>query len=251
MNNIRFLYNTTIEKFLKSDINSIIGIMANNFHGNLMTTTRESWESEISIMKSTLDSVNFNKGQILFEYDIPRLGKRIDIVLLINGIIFCLEFKVGETVIHEEDIDQVLDYALDLRNFHKLSQDKIIAPILIPTNYKLKTQDIKVSAYDDRIINPMMCGENNLIEIINSILAKYPYEKEIDDNWGISPYSPTPTIIEAARTLYNNHSVDNITRHEADKVTTDKTINYILDVIRYSKENNKKSICFHTYAFLG
>ncbi len=217
-----------------------------NTHGNLMTTTRESWESEISIMKSTLESLRIYDGQIVFEYDIPRLGKRIDVVLLINGIIFCLEFKVGESKIHEEDIDQVLDYALDLRNFHKLSQDRIIVPLLVPTNYNSKTTDIRISAYDDKIVNPLICGEKDISYLINSVLIKYPNEVEIDQNWINSPYSPTPTIIEAARALYNNHSVENITRHEADKVSTDNTINYILKVIKYSKENKKKSICFVT-----
>ena len=246
MNNMRFLYNDNIKVFLNKDVDSIIGSMVNNSHGNLMTTTRESWESEITIMKNTLNLVNNYDGQIVFEYDIPRLGKRIDVVLLIKGIVFCLEFKVGENSVLEENVDQVLDYALDLRNFHKFSQEKIIVPILVPTNYKSKTTDIRISAYDDRIINPIICGENSLSEIINSVLIKYPNECEIDDNWVNSPYAPTPTIIEAARALYNNHSVENITRHEADKVSTDKTISYILDVIKYSKENKKKSICFVT-----
>lgn len=246
MNNMRFLYNDCIKEFLNKDVDSIMGSMVNNSHGNLMTTTRESWESEITIMKNTLNSIDSYGGQIVFEYDIPRLGKRIDVVLLIKGIVFCLEFKVGENIVLEENVDQVLDYALDLRNFHKFSQEKIIVPILIPTNYKSKTTDIRISAYDDRIINPIICGENSLSEIINSILVKYPNEIEIDDNWVNSPYAPTPTIIEAARALYNNHSVENITRHEADKVSTDKTISYILDVIKYSKENKKKSICFVT-----
>ena len=246
MNNMRFLYNDSIKKFLDKDMNSILGLMVNNSHGNLMTTTRESWESELSIMRKSLELINIDDGQIIFEYDIPRLGKRIDVVLLIKGIIFCLEFKVGESKIHEEDIDQVLDYALDLRNFHKLSQDKIIVPILIPTNFRSKTTDIKISAYDDRIVNPIISGEEYISDIINKILSEYPDEEETDANWINSPYAPTPTIIEAARALYNNHSVENITRHEADKVTTDKTINYILDVIKYSKENKKKSICFVT-----
>jgi DUF2075 family protein len=245
MNNIRFLYTNSIKSFLNTDLNSIIGFMTTNSHGVLLTTTRESWESEITIMKSNLSLLNTD-GQIVFEYDIPRLGKRIDVVLLINGIIFCLEFKVGESKILEENIDQVLDYALDLRNFHKFSQDKIIVPILIPTNYNSKTTDIKISAYDDKIINPLICGKDNIFELIDVILNRYPNETDINDNWINSPYAPTPTIIEAARALYSNHSVENITRHEADKVTTDRTINYILDVIKYSKENRKKSICFVT-----
>ena len=55
MNNIRFLYSDSIISFLGKEINYIIGTMSTNSHGNLMTTTRESWESEISIMKSTLE----------------------------------------------------------------------------------------------------------------------------------------------------------------------------------------------------
>lgn len=246
MNNIRFLYANSIKKFLDEDNNSIIGSIVNNSHGNLMTTTRESWKSEISIMKTSLKSIDNNNGQIIFEYDIPRLGKRIDVVLLINGIIFCLEFKVGETRIHEEDIDQVLDYALDLRNFHKLSNDKLIVPILIPTNHNTRSKDILISPYDEKIINPLICGEEGISDLINEVLTKYPSESEIDKNWVISPYAPTPTIIEAARALYNNHSVENITRHEADKASTDKTINYILDVIKKSKRKRQKSICFVT-----
>lgn len=246
MNNIRFLYNDNIKLFLEKDSESILGSMITNSHGNLMTTTRESWESEIKIMKSTLRKIDNVDGQIIFEYDIPRLGKRIDVVLLIKGIVFCLEFKVGEFKAHEEDVDQVLDYALDLKNFHKLSQSKIIVPILIPTNHKSKTTDIKMSGYDNKIINPLICGEDDIAELINNILVRYPYEEAINTNWVNSPYAPTPTIIEAARALYNNHSVENITKHEADKVSTDRTINYILDVIKYSKENKKKSICFVT-----
>jgi len=246
MNNIRYLYCDSIRNFLIEDINSIVGKMTIDSHGNLMTTTRESWNSEISVMKKTLELLEINNGQIIFEYDIPRLGKRIDVVLLINGIVFCLEFKVGESKVHEEDIDQVLDYALDLRNFHKSSQNRIIVPILVPTNCKFKTTDINISAYDDRIINPLICDGDNICELVKGVLTKYPNEEPIEQTWVNSPYSPTPTIIEAARALYNNHSVENITRHEADKVSTDKTINYILDVIKYSKENKKKSICFVT-----
>ncbi len=246
MNNIRFLFNTNIKDFLDSDTDSIFGSMVDNYYGNLVPTTSESWKSEIEIMKSALRKLKDVDGQIIFEYDIPRLGKRIDVVLLINGIVFCLEFKVGESIIHEEEVDQVLDYALDLRNFHKLSQDKLIVPILIPTNYKSKTTDIKISAYDDRIINPLICGEKSISDLVNAVLEKYPNEDAIDANWVISPYAPTPTIIEAARELYNNHSVENITRHEADQVYTDRTINYILDVIKESKEKKKKSICFVT-----
>ena len=178
--------------------------------------------------------------------DISRLGKRIDVVLLVNGIVFCLEFKVGESSILEADVDQVLDYALDLKNFHKFSENNLIVPILIATNYRNSSTEIKMSIYDDRVVNPLVTGKAGASRLINEVLAMFPNETPVDPNWIISPYAPTPTIIEAARALYENHSVEDITRHEADKVTTDRTIAYILDVIQKSKANMEKSICFVT-----
>ena len=244
--NPRCLYKNSIKSFLDDPELSILGVLCDRYHGVALTTTREAWKSEITIMKDVLSHFRDDSGQIVFEYDIPRLGKRVDVALLLRGIVFCIEFKVGESSILEADVDQVLDYALDLKNFHKLSQDKLIVPILIATRYKAASSDIKMSVYDDRVVNPLITGETKLLDLIKLVLNKYPDEVPVDPNWIISPYAPTPTIIEAARTLYENHSVENITRHEADDVSTDRTIRYILQVIKDSKERQKKSICFVT-----
>ena len=201
---------------------------------------------EIEILQKTLAPWEKSGGRIVFEYDIPRLGKRIDVVLLLRGIVFCLEFKVGQHTVLESDIDQVLDYALDLKNFHKYSEDRLIVPVLVATNYSDSSTLIQESEYDDRVVNPLVTGELGLQGIIQDVLHQFPAEAPVNDNWIISPYAPTPTIIEAARTLYECHSVEDIVRHEADDVTTDQTIAYILDVIRSSKENGEKSICFVT-----
>ena len=242
----RCLYNSSIEKFHKADADSILGELIKHFHGVAPTTSIEAWEGEISIMKDILPSYAGKDGKIIFEYGIPRLGKRIDVVLLLGGIIFCLEFKVGESRILEADVDQVLDYALDLKNFHKFSQDNLIVPILIATNCCDASTDIQMSVYDDRVVNPLVTGEAGIAKLIAEVLRQFPNEAPVNPDWIISPYAPTPTIIEAAKTLYENHSVENITRHEADKVTTDRTIAYILDVIQHSKANQEKSICFVT-----
>ena len=246
LKNPRCLYKGNINSFLNSERETIFGSLCEGYHGDTLTTTREAWSNEIEILQNQLLPWKDSNGQIIFEYDIPRLGKRIDVVLLLKGIIFCLEFKVGESKIIENDIDQVLDYALDLRNFHKFSESKVIVPILIATKYQKYSSDIKKSVYNDNVLNPLVTGEGGIQELINNVLISYPNEEDIDTNWSISPYAPTPTIIEAARTLYESHSVEDITRHEADKVTTDTTIAYILDVIKHSKENREKSICFVT-----
>lgn len=242
----RCLYNASFEDFIKIENNSIFGALCDNYHGKALTTTLEAWKAEISIMKSILLKLVSKEGRIIFEYDIPRLGKRIDVVLLLNGIIFCLEFKVGESSILETDVDQVLDYALDLKNFHKFSQDSLIVPILIATKYRTSSTEIKMSIYDDRIVNPLVTGELGISALIDEVLKRFPNETPINPNWIISPYAPTPTIIEAAKTLYENHTVEDITRHEADDVSTDRTIAYVLDVIQKSKTKQKKSICFVT-----
>ena len=227
----RCLYYEDLSIFYFEDENAILGFMTNNYNGTLLTTSIEAWKEEISIIKELIKPYNKENGKVIFEYDIPRLGKRIDVVVLLKGIIFCLEFKVGKLDEAGADIDQVLDYALDLKNFHKFSQDKIIVPILIPTNYSASSTAILKSAYDDGVVNPLVTGKNNLSNLFEKILEKYPNESSVNENWIISPYAPTPTIIEAARALYENHSVDDITRHEADKVSTDQTINYVLEVI--------------------
>lgn len=242
----RCLYNSSFKTFLNTDDSSIFGSLCDNYHGEALTTTREAWKSEITIMKNVLSDYADKNGEIIFEYDIPRLGKRVDVVLLLEGIVFCLEFKVGETKILEADVDQVLDYALDLKNFHKFSEDRIIAPILIATNYRNASTNIQMSVYDDRIVNPLMTGKLGISTLINKVLERFPNESPVNPNWIISPYAPTPTIIEAAKSLYENHTVEDITRHEADKVSTDRTISYILDVIQKSKKNQEKSICFVT-----
>lgn len=242
----RCLYNSSFTDFLNTDDNTIFGVLCDRYHGEALTTTREAWKSEISIMKDILVRFANKDGQIIFEYDIPRLGKRVDVVLLFEGIVFCVEFKVGESRILESDIDQVLDYALDLKNFHKFSEDRIIAPILVATNYRNSSTNIQMSVYDDRVVNPLVSGKAGVSHLISEVLRCFPNETSVNPNWIISPYAPTPTIIEAAKTLYENHSVENITRHEADKVSTDKTIEYILDVIQRSNLNQEKSICFVT-----
>lgn len=237
----RCLYNSSFEKFIKFDDNSIFGALCDNYHGDALTTTREAWKSEISIIKGVLANYSDKNGQVIFEYDIPRLGKRIDVVLLLEGIVFCVEFKVGESRILESDIDQVLDYALDLKNFHKFSQENLIVPILVATNYRNSSTNIRMSVYDDKVVNPLVTGEAGVANLISKILEKYPNEPEINPDWIISPYAPTPTIIEAAKTLYESHSVEDITRHEADKVSTDSTIAYILEIIQKVKQTEKKA----------
>lgn len=248
----RCLYHASIHEFLQLSPEALLGTFVNNYHGVAMTTTNEAWADEIHIMQEVLLPWKDEDGQVIFEYDIPRLGKRIDVVLLLRGLIFCLEFKTRQEAKKENMrsyIEQVLDYALDLKNFHLLSQNRIIVPILIHPWISKSSSVFQASVYDDSIYNPLLTGPAGLQQLIADVLAHAGAtvrDPSLGADWIISPYSPTPTIIEAAKRLYENHSVEDITRHEADKVSTDRTIAYILDVIKTSREKGEKSICFVT-----
>lgn len=244
----RCLYANTFKEFLEQERLAVLGALHSNYHGDSLTTTDEAWIGEIDILQQVLIPWKSESAQVIFEYEIPRLGKRIDVVLLLRGIIFCLEFKVGQKDVLQADVEQVMDYALDLKNFHRFSHDRVIAPVLVPTKRTTSSTTFQPSVYDDQIYNPLISGADHLQTLISNVLnhAHATEEKSAIADWLISPYTPTPTIIEAARALYENHSVEDITRHEADKVSTDRTINYILQVIRQSKVQNKKSICFVT-----
>ena len=215
------MFKASIAQFLVKNQSEVFGNIVQAFHGIDQTTTNDAWIGEIDIMQQVLQPWRNEDAYIFFEYDIPRLGKRIDVVLLIKGVVFCLEFKVGKREALQSDMEQVLDYALDLKNFHLYSNDRPIAPILVPTEYERTTLDIQPSVYDDEIFNPLISGQKHLQNTIMRVLevGAKEYDRTMwGDNWLISPYSPTPTIIEAARTLYENHTDEDITRHEADKV---------------------------------
>ncbi len=243
----RCLYKSDFKSFIETDTYAILGRIHDAFHGSVLTTTDEAWLGEIQFLQNILLPWKEEEAEIIFEYDIPRLGKRIDVVLLLRGIIFCLEFKVGQKDALQSDVEQVMDYALDLKNFHRFSHDRIIVPILIPTKHTSSSSSFTPSVYNDSIFNPLITGVLGLQNLIQDVLrhTNATVPGTIKD-WIISPYTPTPTIIEAARSLYENHSVEDITRHEADKVTTDATITYILDIINHSKRKGEKSICFVT-----
>ena len=242
----KYYYSDTIKSFLSQNNAYILGVLSNRNEFDLTIEQRGAWISEISIMKQVLNELGVD-GHIIFEYTIPRLGKRVDVILLIRGIVFTIEFKVGSNEFLVNDKEQVWDYALDLKNFHEESMHLVIVPVLVATEAHSKDCSIGLPVYclyDDSVYNPLFSNSLTLTSIIHRILEKEQDHVEIDAHeWLISRYNPTPTIIQAASSLYMNHSVEEITKHEADLTSCTDTI---LDIIRKSKENRQKSICFVT-----
>jgi len=240
----RAYYSNPISIFLNSSEIEIIGALSSKSEFSDETTQKEAWKVEIRILKNILKGY---EGSIYFEYSIPRMGKRIDVLLVIQSVIFILEFKVGEKEFHSYSIDQVWDYALDLKNFHETSHDKLIAPILIATLAKEPYSAIVITPQNDQLLIPIRCNSESLLYAIQSILNFCQDDEFIDiQNWEQGRYHPTPTIIEAAMALYNNHSVANISRSDASAINLSQTSDAVSKIIRYSKEKSEKAICFVT-----
>jgi len=239
----RAFYSDTIANFLNASIEEIIGKISLGNEFALEQTQRDAWLTEITLLKNVLTNYN---GKIYFEYSIPRIGERIDVLLIINQTIFVLEFKIGEKKYTSYSIDQVTDYALDLKNFHETSHDKYIAPILIATEAKDTISLLDITPQEDKLLLPIKTNANMLSVVIEKIL-QYLDGDEIDVYmWELGRYQPTPTIVEAAMVLYNNHSVEDITRSDASAINLNETSNAISEIIRFSKQRSRKSICFVT-----
>ena len=238
----RAYYSARIREFVDEKPETLLGKLMVSDEFSTTDLQKNAWRKEIDILQDQLRSVE--NGDIAFEYTIPRMGHRIDVVCIIHGLIFLLEFKVGDSEYRKSTVDQVMDYALDLKYFHELSADRYIIPISIPTEAPSVCNE--VSFMEDKISNVLKCTKDNIGLTIGSVLSSVQDQDLSIADWINSRYAPTPTIIEAAQAMYRNHSVKDISRNDAgahNLTATTETINQIIDDC---KRNHKKAICFVT-----
>ncbi|MBW7870989.1 MAG: DUF2075 domain-containing protein [Flavobacteriia bacterium] len=241
---LNYFYSDSISEFLNKSTETIIGEISVNGRLEYKQTQLLAWEYQIDILKNTLKDFS---GNLYFEFSIPRMGKRVDCLLIIKNIVFVIEFKVGEKEFINQNIEQVWDYALDLKNFHKPSHELILVPILIATDAENSFIEISTTSHNDNLINPIKTNQQDLKKTLSTVIKFFEDGNSIDPTEYVTgSYSPTPTIIEAATKLYNNHNVEEITRSDADAINLKATTQYISETIDYAKENNTKVICFVT-----
>lgn len=215
----RAYYADTMFEFIAKKKFEVFGELTMNDAFAAEDLQKNTWEAEIDILKE--QCVAFEDGHILLEYTIPRIGNRIDAVILYKGIVFLLEFKVGECSYPSNAIGQVTDYALDLSCFHKESHNKLLVPILISTSAPDKFTDI--SFLSEHILNTYCCNAHNIAEYIIRVCDSHKSQSFLAEDWINSIYMPTPTITEAAQALYNGHNVEDISRNDASAVNLSQT----------------------------
>jgi hypothetical protein len=239
----RAYYSDTIAGFLRASPDAIIGKLTESSEFPVGPDQVYAWRTEIEILKEILPG---KKGAVHFEFAIPRMGRRIDVLLLIGPVIFVVEFKVGAREHSAHGLDQVCDYALDLKNFHETSHERYVAPVLVATESRGATSLIMMTPQNDRLYFPVRTNSRNLLKVIENILA-FSDGDDIDPvQWEKGRYCPTPSIVEAAVALYGGHKVEEISRSDATAVNLGETSDAIQQIIRDSRERSRKAICFVT-----
>ena len=246
-------YRNRISSFISESTDSIKGKLDRGAtqHAQLWTIQFTSWESSIEILKTQLTKIcsvhsDAHKWTIFLEYEVPRLLSRIDVVLIAHDLIFVIEFKHERSTFELADQRQVEDYALDLKDFHLCSRDKIIIPLLLAPLAKSAFFNTTTER-GNLVKRTIKANETNLSDLIlSSYLANHDEIEEAIDpvRWENSAYSPTPTIIQAAQALFAGQKVEAITKSGAVNLST--TTGYIVDLIKLAKENKKKIVCFVT-----
>ena len=207
----RAYYFNSINNFISYDDELVLGQLLINDEFETTDLQKMAWRSEIQILKEQL--VEFSQGDIIFEYTIPRMGHRVDVICIIEGIIFLLEFKVGDKEYKKSTTDQVMDYALDLKYFHDKSRTRYLVPINVST--KAAEKQNEYYCMSDNIHNTLFCNENNIGSTIRETISRINATSLSALEWINSRYAPTPTIIEAAQALYRKHGVEDISRNDA------------------------------------
>lgn len=242
----RYYYSDTITDFLQKEDMVVIGKLALAYSHDINDETKMSWLEELRVMRSVLKNYK-NRGSVYFEYNIPRMGRRADVIVLIDDVVFVLEFKTRKSKFTHEAVTQVWDYALDLKNFQEGSRNRIIIPVLVAPSEKDKNCQIELSHFEDLVYNPLQVNEKQLQVAIDNVLTilggKAVFLASKDDAWAKSGYEPTPTIIEAAIALYEENTVEDITKHDGD---IDATAVCLERIINECREKRQKAICFVT-----
>ncbi len=238
----RYWYGDRIPAFSTTGVESVIGALT---LANPLVATREqviAWQEQVDLLRSQLQGLD---GTIYFEFDIPRMGRRIDVLLVIQSIVFVIEFKVGAKSFERSAINQVWDYALDLKNFHETSHDVSLVPVLVATEAPV-APPFRLEFAADGVAAPIDTTPAGIRSMIDRVLAAATGNAIDADHWSGGNYRPTLTIIEAAKALYANHTVDEIARSDAGAINLQVTSRRVEELIDEARAHGRKRICFVT-----
>lgn len=235
-------YAAPIERFESAGPTEIFGRLASASRLEETVEQRDAWRRQITLLRGAIAGL---RGWIFLEFDIPRLGSRIDAVVIAGAAIIPMEFKVGERRFLLADYNQAWDYALDLKNFHAGSHDAPIFPLLVATEATAGDRDWS-APHGDGVRPPRRCTAASLGTAVAEALSQAVGPALDGASWGVAAYRPTPTIIEAAQALYARHTVEAISRSDASARNLGVTSGTVETIIEAAARARFKAIVFVT-----
>ena len=235
-------YFAPLRTFRSADPLAVLGRLTAGSPFDVTPAQRDAWSREIAILSTATEGF---EGWIALEFDIPRLGARVDAVVVTGAAIVPVEFKVGEAAFTPQDLNQAWDYGLDLKNFHEGSHEAAIFPVLCATSARAGHPSW-ASAAPDGVRPPRRAAAHDLAGAIAEAVEAAAGAPIDGEAWAASAYQPTPTIIEAAQALYARHGVEAISRSDAGARNLAITSRAVEAIIDKAARERFKAIVFLT-----
>lgn len=245
----RTFYSAPVPDFLQTEDATILGQLASRHgraHSELNTQQTQAWAAEIAILRKALSDLGTDSSgwSVLLEFQLHRLRKRLDAVVLLPGVVVALEFKIGSDQFAAADRRQVEDYALSLRDFHEYSQSRVVVPILCSSE---ETGVSGGTGVVDGVAELLLTGGATLGEALVLAGRAAPAVRDADTsivNFALSAYKPTPNIIQAARSLYAGHAVQDIGRGGAADEALKAAGDALTNIVGLARERREHVVCF-------
>lgn len=240
----RAWFKAPIDDFGRYSVDEIVDRLSGRSDFDLTIDQKRAWRRQVELLQPALAGL---EGRLYFEFEIPRMGRRADVVLFIQGRLLVIEFKEGAKSFVGADLDQACDYALDLKYFHEGSHGLRIVPMLVATQASPLQPELIEHPRQHGVYQPLRVAGSGLRAAIEHVLAEIPADSGIGiDDWENSRYSPTPTIVEAARALYAGHEVEDIVRNDAGGQHLRRTHGYLRNLAERMRRTGGKAISFVT-----
>ncbi|NOG69897.1 DNA/RNA helicase domain-containing protein [Roseicella sp. DB1501] len=235
-------------EFLAQDPRAIAGRLAaaqqaRGFAGS--PDQGQAWAAQLAALRRAIAACGGAAWTLALEYELLRLEKRIDAVLLTDRAILCLEFKTAAP--SPAALAEAEDYALDLRDFHAGSRRHAIVPVLV-AGQRGFTPPAQPWLLPTQPTEPLLCGAGDLGRLVAWVQAVLPAPAEPLSGavWLAAPYRPVPGIIEAATMLYARHGVAEIAAARADAPSLTRTAEAIARHVAAARAGQRRLVVFVT-----
>ena len=227
-------YCEKLSTFSQSDVTSVVETLK-EFVQDANDSQIKAWKDSIRILKREVEEIlakNPNAaidGSIILEYTIPLEARRIDALLLLNGVIVVIEFK-GKLRASQADIDQAAAYARDLRAYHKECSDIPVKCVLVLTRGSGNI------SYEERVD---IIGPDHLSSYCGKAIIKDKDSLNATTFLEIECYQPLPSLIKAARELFQSRS---LTRIHRAAVATEPTLAKCSSIIHNTAKKKRRAL---------